>query len=192
MHKNDNKKAFTIVEIIVVCLMVSLLSAVAYRLMSGSFMQFFRTQTRLTNLRAASIVMERIKYDLRLAVVDIDPPIINGNRLEFTMLHGNQRPRVRYLFSDNEIRREVEGISNRIISSVPVENFVVEEIDDGEIKMLSISIIVDKDKDLEVRSDFDMQNQIQLRTMLYPRFYPQSLSDAEKYWQLARQKESNL
>ena len=191
MLKVKNNRAFTLVEVIVVFLIISLLSAVAYRLMSGSFMQFFRTQTRLTNLRAASIVMERLKYDLRLAVIDVNPPVIDGNRLEFTMLHEGEHPRVRYSFSDNKIRREVEGVSNRIISSVPVEDFVVEEIDEGEIKMLSISIVVDKDKELEGRTSFDMENQIRLRTVLYPRFYAESLSDEERYWNLARQKELN-
>lgn len=73
------KKAFTLVEIMVVLFAVSVIMVFLYRMMSGTSSQFLKSRTKLSNLRAASIVIERIKEDLRLAM-----PPSEDNELKVT------------------------------------------------------------------------------------------------------------
>ena len=186
---NKNKQAFTLIEIMVMVAILTMISGVAYRLMTGTFSQFFKSQTKLTNLRAASLILERLKADMRLALIpitDAEKPVVEGSKIEFCIIDEGRRRMVKYSFNDGEIRRNVVGGSNRIISKVKVSDFRVEESGEGDSKLISIVVVVDSDKDLEDRSQSNKGNQVELRAVLYPRFFIETLSDEEKFWNLAR------
>lgn len=183
------KHGFTLVEIIVIFLIITMVSGVAYRLMTGTFSQFFKSQTKLTNMRAASIILERLKADMRLALVPIDDsenPQISENKLTFCIIDEGRRRMVTYDFTGDAVTRNVKGGSNRSISKAAVKAFQVVESGEGSSRMLQVTISVDKDKDQEDRSESDKSNQVELRAVLYPRFFTDTISDEEKFWNLAR------
>jgi len=183
------KRGFTLIEIIVVFAVISLVSGVAYRLMTGTFSQFFKSQTKLTNMRAASIILERLKADMRLALLPVDDsekPEISSNKLIFCIIDDGKRRMVTYEFANDAVTRNVKGGSNRSISKAAVKDFKVVESGEGSSRMLQVTISVDKDKDQEDRSESDKGNQVELRAVLYPRFFTDTISDEEKFWNLAR------
>lgn len=187
----NKKQGFTLVEIIVIALIVSLVSGVAYRLMSGSFSQYFKSQSKLTNLRAASIILERIKADIRLALIPIEDsenPVIEESRLSFCITDEGRRRMVNYTFDagNGSVERDVIGGNKRIISHVKVSDFKIAEIGEENRKLLSISVMVDNEKDQDIRTESGMGNQVELKAILYPRFFTETLSDEEKFWNLAR------
>lgn len=184
------RKAFTLIEIMVMLAIISMVSTVAYRLMTGTFSQFFKSQTKLTNLRAASLILERLKADMRLALIPItdeEKPKIEAGKIVFCIVDEGERRMVTYTFEDNAVKRSVAGGKTRVISMVKVSDFKVEESGEEKSKLISVKIIVDSDKDLENRSESDKGNQIELKAILYPRFFVESLSDEEKFWNKARQ-----
>ncbi len=185
------KPGFTLVEIIVVVFIVAIVSGIAYRLMSGTFSQYFKSQSKLTNLRAASIILERIKADIRLALIPIDDsenPVIEAEKLSFCITDEGKRRMVTYTFNSSEgkVIREVAGGSNRVISLVRVGDFKVAEVGEEDRKLLSIAVVVDNEKDQEIRTETSLANQVELKAVLYPRFFTETLSDEEKFWNLAR------
>lgn len=185
------KYGFTLVEIIIVAMVVSMVSGVAYKLMSGTFSQYFKSQSKLTNLRAASIILERIKADVRLALIPIKPeenPVIEESKIAFCITDEGQRRMVTYTFDpvDGMITRDISGGLKRVISLVQVGGFKIKELGEDDSKLLSVSIMVDNEKDQEQRSDSSISNQVELKAVLYPRFFTESLSSEEKFWNLAR------
>jgi len=140
-------------------------------------------------MRAASIILERLKADMRLALLPIDDselPEISTARIRFCIIDEGQRRMVTYQFADDAVSRNVEGGINRNINKAAVKDFKVEESGEGSSRMLSVTISVDKDKDQEDRSESDKSNQVELRAVLYPRFFTDTISDEEKFWNLAR------
>ncbi len=185
----NNRRAFTLIEIMVMLAVISMVSTVAYKLMTGTFSQFFKSQTKLTNLRAASLILERLKADVRLALIPKDEseqPQLEGERLVFCILDEGKRRMVSYLFKDNNVERIVAGGKSRIISMTRVSDFKVEEDGEGKNRLMTVKIVVDSDLENENRSDSDKGNKIELRAVLYPRFFTDSLSDEEKFWNRAR------
>ena len=185
------KYGFTLVEIIIVAMVVSMVSGVAYKLMSGTFSQYFKSQSKLTNLRAASIILERIKADVRLALIPVKPeenPVIEESKIAFCITDEGQRRMVTYTFDpvDGMITRDISGGLKRVISLVQVGGFKIKELGEDDSKLLSVSIMVDNEKDQEQRSDSSINNQVELKAVLYPRFFTESLSSEEKFWNLAR------
>jgi type II secretory pathway pseudopilin PulG len=183
------KNAFTLIEVLVILMVMTLVSGVAYRLMTGTFSQFFKSQTKLTNLRAASIILERLKADMRLALIPADSsedPVIEPTRLRFCLIDEGQRRMVNYTFSDDTVKREVEGGANRVFSMATVSDFKVAESGAGDSRLVSVSIVVDNDKDNEGRSESDKGNKVELRAVMYPRFFAETITDEEKFWNLAR------
>lgn len=191
MQNIKRNRAFTIVEVIVMMLIMSMLSAVAYRLMTGTFAQFFKSQTKLTNLRAGTIILERLKSDIRMALIpanDSEKPVITGASLKFPMAHEGNRRMVSYSFADNHVTREIIGVSSRVISSEKLADFKVVQGGDENNPMLEITISVDRDHDLEGRFENSKANLVELKAVLFPKFYTETLSDEQKYWNNARQK----
>lgn len=187
---NMKRRAFTLIEIMVMLAIISMVSTVAYRLMTGTFSQFFKSQTKLTNLRAASLILERLKADMRLALIpieDSEKPQIEANKLAFCIVDEGQRRMVTYTYANNEVERSVAGGKKRVISMVKVSDFKVEESGEDKSKLISVKIVVDSDIEQENRSDSSKGNQIELKAVLYPRFFIESLSDEEKFWTKARQ-----
>jgi prepilin-type N-terminal cleavage/methylation domain-containing protein len=188
------KKGFTLVEIMIVVVAVSLLSGVIYKLMTGTFSQFFKSQTKLTNLRSASIILEHLKTDLRSAVVpanDSEKPEIVTNpgaaSIKFHILSENTRKRVKYTFENSMVYRQLEGKSKRPVSQAKVDDFIIEKSTEPDNEYLAFRIIVDKDKELEGRNQSSKGNKVEVKAHLYPRFAASTLSDEERYWNLARQ-----
>ena len=194
LAESNKKNAFTMVEIMVVVILISLFSGVIYKLMSGTFSQFFKSQTKLTNLRSASIILEKLKSDLRVAVPpsrEEEKPEVSttpgASSLKFCILHQGERKIVKYSFEDNMVYRELEGASKRPVSRAKVDDFIIEESTEEGKEFLAFRVIVDKDKELESRSESSKANKVEVKAYLYPRFYTSALSDEEKYWNLARQ-----
>ncbi|MDD3146803.1 MAG: type II secretion system protein [Candidatus Riflebacteria bacterium] len=184
------RKAFTLIEIMVMLAIISMVSTVAYRLMTGTFSQFFKSQTKLTNLRAASLILERLKADVRLALIpqnDDEKPVIEGERLAFWFADDGERRKVTYLFKDNGVERSVQGGKTRMISMTKVSDFKVEESGENKSRLITVKIVVDSDLEQENRTENDKGNKIELRAVMYPRFFIESLSDEEQYWNRARQ-----
>ncbi len=187
------KHGFTMIEVMVVVIAVSLLSGVIYKLMSGTFSQFTKSQAKLTNLRSASVILEHLKNDLRLAVVpaseDEKPEIVTAAgaaSLKFCIIDKNVRKIVKYSFDDGTVYRDLEG-KKRAISLAKVADFIIEKSDDPANQFLGFRIIVDKDAELDNRSESSKGNKVEVKAYLYPRFNAAALSDEEKYWNLARQ-----
>ena len=172
-------------------MIVSMVSAVAYKMMTGTFSQYFKSQSKLTNLRAASIILERIKADIRLALIPVEAsenPVIEEKKISFCITDQGDRRMVTYTYNSENgmVERDVIGGIKRIISMVKVSDFKISELGEDANKLLSISIMVDNEKDIEQRSNSSMGNQVELKAVLYPRFFTETLSDEEKFWNLAR------
>lgn len=181
------------IEIMVVVVAVSMFSGVIYKLMSGTFSQFSKSQTKLTNLRSASVILEHIKNDLRIAVVpgnDAEKPEIDttpgATSIKFTILDKGARKSVKYTFEDGSVYRDLGG-KKRQISLAAVADFIIEKSTDPNNDFLAFRIIVDKDQDLDYRSESNKGNKVEVKAYLYPRFNSSTISDEEKYWNLARQ-----
>ncbi len=184
------RKAFTLIEIMVMLAVISMVSTVAYKLMTGTFSQFFKSQTKLTNLRAASLILERLKADVRLALIpqkDEEKPKIEGQSIAFCIADEGERRMVKYTFKDNSVERSVAGGKTRVISMTSVSDFKVEEAGEDKSRLITVKIVVDSDLEQENRSQNDKGNKIELRAVMYPRFFIESLSDEEKFWNKARQ-----
>jgi len=187
------RSAFTMIEIMVVVVAVSLFSGVIYKLMSGTFSQFSKSQTKLTNLRSASIILENLKADLRLAVVPVEddekPEVVTtpgATSIKFCILDRGARKIVKYSFDKGMVYRDLAG-KKKAISQARVSDFIIEKSDEPGNEYLAFRIIVDKDKDLESRSEMSKGNKVEVKAYLYPRFAASTISDEEKYWNLARQ-----
>ena len=181
------------IEIMVVVVAVSLFSGVIYKLMSGTFSQFSKSQTKLTNLRSASIILENLKADLRLAVVPVEddekPEVVTtpgATSIKFCILDRGARKIVKYSFDKGMVYRDLAG-KKKAISQARVSDFIIEKSDEPGNEYLAFRIIVDKDKDLESRSEMSKGNKVEVKAYLYPRFAASTISDEEKYWNLARQ-----
>lgn len=188
------KKAFTLVEIMIVFVLVALVSGVLYKMMSGAFSQFFKSQTKLTNLRAASIILERIKSDLRLSVVPAlasENPVLTSSsgslKYSFFIKDHLSKKKVVYSFKNGIVERQIDG-KKRKINLAKVSDFTIEEFKGSKGEMLAITIIVDKDKDLANRTGSNKGNKVKLQAFLFPRFFKAAISDEEKYWSFARNK----
>lgn len=151
----------------------------------------------MTNLRAASLILERLKNDVRCAVIpklddENEKPVIEEGRFSFLTTSDltvsdalGQRRRVTYTLDGNILNRKLEGVSDRKISSAKVRSFKVEpdKEDEKERKYITITIVVDNEMESSSnRSANSMNNQVELKAVLYPRFFEQSLNEEEHYW----------
>ena len=186
------RKAFTLVEIMVTVLLVTLFLGVVYQVFSGTFSQFFKSSNKMTNLRAASLILERLKSDVRAAVIpcgEDEQPIIKDNLICFTRSDiDGKRSKVNYEFDGKEIIRELAGERTRNVNAAKVTGFTVTESteEDGN-KYIVVKIIVDDEVEKDKRSASSKANQVELNAVLYPRFYLESQSDEEKYWNKTRE-----
>lgn len=191
------KKAFTLAEICIVVILVTVVLGVVYKIFSGVISQLFKSSTKMTNLRAASLILERLKNDVRCAVIpkhgdDSEKPEIEDGKFSFLTTSDltvsdelGQRRRVTYTLDGNILNRKLEGVSDRKISSAKVRSFKVEpdKDDEKERKYITITIVVDNEMESSSnRSANSLNNQVELKAVLYPRFFEQSLNEEEHYW----------
>ena len=130
------KRAFTLVEIMICVVLSFVVLGVVYKVFSGTFQQFFKSSNKMTNLRAASLILERLKADVRAAVIPVDEeqkPNIETGKISFykSDADGN-RGRVTYSFSENTLKRESQGENTRNINSAKIKDFNIEESPEGE------------------------------------------------------------
>ena len=194
------KLAFTLAEICVIVILVTLILGVVYKIFSGVMGQLFKSSTKMTNLRAASLILERLKNDVRCSAIpnepdDSDKPIIKDGEFSFVTTSDltisdtrGERRRVTYtLENGNILNRKLEGVSDRKISSAKVRSFKVEpdKEEESERKYITITIVVDNDMESSSnRSMNSKNNQVELKAVLYPRFFnnDKTLNDEEKFW----------
>lgn len=188
------RQGFTLLEILVVGFIVIFVSGTVYKLFSGTFTNFFKSQTKLTNLRAASVLLEHLKHDIRLATVpssDATKPSIastaNSLTFRFQIQEGTKKMVV-YDFKDGLVKRVAEdGSSNRMISQAKVSRFLITQKALGKTKYLEIAIEVDDDLDEIKRSTSSKGNKVNLNAVLFPRFFQDFTDKEEEYWARARQ-----
>ena len=111
------KKAFTLAEICVVVILVTVVLGVVYKIFSGVISQLFKSSTKMTNLRAASLILERLKNDVRCAVIpveDSEKPEIEEGKFSFLTTSDltvsdelGQRRRVTYTLDGNILNRKL-------------------------------------------------------------------------------------
>ncbi len=189
----NKRRAFTLTEIMIGVILVSVVLGVAYKLISATLGQMFKSSTKMTNLRAASIILERIKSDVRCAVIpvkDEEKYVIENGTFAFTSTNGsvgNERNRVIYTYSeqDGSLRRKCtkeDGtlIGDRALSSAKVSSFSVTLGENN--RYLTVVLEVDNERDNQIRSFNSKSNKIQLKAVLYPRFLTETLTDEEMFW----------
>ncbi len=179
------RKGFTLVEIIAMAIIFVLVSGTLYKIFSGTWMNFFKTQTKLTNLRAATVLLEYLKHDIRLSVASAPYKLAtdtNSFDLQFVTadLRGT-RQTVNYKFSNNTIRREF-GASSRVINSAKVSKFNLSLHQMGMQTCMRVQIEVDAEKDEVRRAGNSLSNKILLSAALFPRFLQGFSSKEEEYW----------
>ena len=188
----NRRRAFTLVEIMMAVILVSVVLGVAYKLISGTLGQMFKSSTKMTNLRAASIILERIKSDVRCAVIPIDSDEqheITNDTFAFTSTNGavgNERNRVIYKYSeaDGTLRRQClrngTVITDRSLSTAKVSSFSVVLGDNN--RFLTVLLEVDNERDNQYRTFNSKGNKVRLKAVLYPRFLTETLTDEEMFW----------
>jgi type II secretory pathway pseudopilin PulG len=192
-----NRKAFTLVEIIIGAVLVTVVLGVCYRVISGTIEQMFKSSNKMTNLRAASIILERIKNDMRCAVVPVkeEEEFKNENGvISFysTNDSSGNRNHVKYTYDkeSGSLKRYCNSNDKeRTISSAKVSSF---SVDIGENnRFLTVRIVVDNERDNQFRSINSKNNEIELEAVLYPRFLTETLTDEERYWHKTTQLGNN-
>lgn len=194
MTKTEKRRGFSMTEIMVIIVIVSVIATSAYKIMSTVFSHFTKSQTKLTNLRMANVVVEWIKSDVRASVIpsgDEEQPKIEETTCTFCITDNkgeNSRSMVEYVFKDNSVTRTYKGQTRSLTGKVQITDMKFDEVLDEKTKSkaLLITIKVDRDKDLEDRTDSQKMNVVKLETILYPKFYEECLSVEEKYWNSAR------
>ncbi len=185
----NRKRAFTMVELMMVIIIGAMVSGVLYKLMAGTFGTFFKTQTKLTNLRAGSILMEYLKTDIRIATAD-EPDIEKSDdelTFKFKIKKDGSIFPVTYQYSNGSVRRTGDN-RDRIISQAKVASFSIVEETSSFGKYLKIVIVVDDEKDETKRTVSGRQNKVTLRAALFPKFFKTTgqIDEAEMYWNAAR------
>lgn len=189
------RKAFTLVEITVISVLLILIFGVVYELFSGTLSQFFKNTSKMTNLRAASLILERLKSDVRCAVIPMtesEKAIIEDKRFAFyTTSDGSPiKKQVVYTYDNSVLKREMAGKS-RSISAAGVSEFSVRistpEEDNGKCKFIFIKIVVDNEMNSSHRSNNSKGNKVELSAVLYPRFFEEALTDEERFWYKTRE-----
>ena len=208
----SKRKAFTLPEILIVVILVSAILGIVYKLFSGALNQLFKSSNKMTNLRAASLILEKLKNDIRCSVVikkndeESRRPVIetgDTGRLRFLttsiengVINDTPRP-VEYWLDNDQLKRKSNDV-DKSIGSAKVKSFKIvpypecnstEEIINNA-KYITVYITVDTEKDATVRSLNSAKNEITLKAKLYPRFLENAKTEEEDYWYKSREEEN--
>ena len=197
----SKRRAFTLIEILAMAAVAVMALSTIYKMFAGTWGQFHKSQTKLTNLRAASIMLEYLKHDLRLATTpssDATKPQFtqsgdNTSAFKFQILNeASARKMVSYLFDGKNVTRSEEGNSLvRNINLARVKRFKIEEEGIDPKKRLKITIEADAEKaendpaDAK-RSTQSQKNKVALSAVMYPRFFQKFKDQEEEFWTKAR------
>ena len=186
-------------EITIVILISSLILAALYHLFIGTFSQMFKISTKMTNLRSASIILEKFKRDARCAMVNKDYKAVpdtlsdewfrsNNNDIEktdelsfYTTSESEDGKSVKYTFDGKVLKREYDG-KTRGINLAMVTNFKVIASGTTDHKFITVEITVDDEGEKLNRNNNSKSNEVKLKAFLYPRFFKESLNEEEKNW----------
>lgn len=190
--KMNRKRAFTLTEIIIVVVISSVILAIMYRIISGTMQQMFKSSTKMTNLRAASIILERIKNDVRCSVIpkNNDDYVINETEFSFyTVSSGKTDPqKVTYKYDptkgDLTRQYDAEDMGAKILNKAKVKSFSV--VPSSDKKYITVTIVTDNEMEKEIRTASSKANLASLTAVLYPRFFPESITDEERFWNYAQ------
>jgi len=171
-------------------------SMVLYKLFSGTWGRFYKSQTKLTNMRAASLLLEYLKHDIRMATVPTDdpnskyelsPPKSDLN-LKFQITDGYKKKIVRYTYNSGSgnVERTEDNKPPKRVNLVKIAAFEASIQGPKANQYLKILIKVDADKDEKSRSASSIGNQMTLEAILFPRFFKNFSDPEEKYWNYAR------
>lgn len=190
------RSGVTLIELMAIAIIVSMVLGTLHRLVSGTFSNLFKSQTKFTNLRAASIILEHLKHDVRLAVIPADDSEKHSlssspGNLEFSFQIVDyddgvtmSRKRVTYSYDGVFINRSVSGLADRKISQAKVSDFSIEE--DKDNGMIKVLIEVDDELGEVDRSSNSLGNKVRLTAVLFPRFLSSFQDLSEEYWAKAR------
>ncbi len=194
------RRAFTLVEILAMGALMIVVFSTMYKLFVGTWGSFHKNQSKLTNLRAASIMLEFLKHDLRLATVPSDdaskhqiiPSGDNTGTFKFQILGENSsRKMVTYTFDGKAVNRAEDGggsSKSRVISLARVNKFKIEEEGKDPYKGIKITVEVDNEKseDGSTKPTTTSKNKVNLTAVVYPRFFHKFANQEEEYWAKAR------
>ncbi|MBF0546465.1 MAG: prepilin-type N-terminal cleavage/methylation domain-containing protein [Candidatus Riflebacteria bacterium] len=181
-------KGFTLIEIMAIAIIISILLGTLNKIFSGTFLSFFKTQTKLTNLRAACLLLEHLKHDLRLSDKVGDSKVASSPwDFHFTTRDSkNSFKKISYEFDGSIIKRNEDG-SARVINMAKVSKFDMSTMRIASQTCLQIIIEVDAEKDEVNRTQASKGNIITLSASLFPPFMQQGgTSKEEEYWYNAR------
>lgn len=194
--KRRRTNGFTLIEIITMIAIFVMISGVLYKLLSGTWSNYYKSQTKLTNLRAASILLEYLKHDIRLATVPTGdaaskPELPKPNAdldLKFQITDGHQKKRVHYSYNSatGYVERTEDGQATKNIGSVKVKEMKMDIDGPAGNKYLKVHILVDADKDEKNRAATSVGNQVAIKAILFPRFLKNFTDLEEKFWNNAR------
>ena len=189
-------KAFTLPEILIVVILVTAVLGVVYKLFSGAMSQLFKSSYKMTNLRAATIILEKLKNDVRCSTIpkEGDNIVVENKKLVFmtTSFEADlpenlkETPReVKYELVGDELKRTSASKQKNVTSSAKVINFIIAPEKEGDLdnsNFIKVTIEVDNEKDSSTRSISSKNNSIKLEAVMYPRFLEKARTDEEKYW----------
>lgn len=189
------KAGFTLIEVLAMATLFVMVSGILYKLFSGTWSNFYKSQAKLTNLRAASLLLEHVKHDIRMSAIPSADPNSKvevsptGEDLKFQVTDGINVKTIRYTFDapTGQVIRTENETDARTISMVKVSEFSVTIEGEGTPnKHLKAVIKVDADKDDKNRTQASKGNQVELSAILFPKFFQDFADPAEKYWNNAR------
>lgn len=189
------KHAFTLMEIMSVFVIFTLVSGTLYRFFSGTWGNYYKNQTKLTNLRSASLLLEQLKHDLRLATVPTGPPPnpqadSAGNlELQFQITDGYIKKIIKYSYKSSTglVERSEDNRPTRSLGQAKVSSFTMTiGGTPPSAQFLKVYIKVDADKDEKNRTASSLGSEVPLSAIIFPRFFKNFSSPEEKYWNQAR------
>ncbi|HNY10232.1 MAG TPA: prepilin-type N-terminal cleavage/methylation domain-containing protein [Candidatus Wallbacteria bacterium] len=183
---NKYKKAFTLVEIMVVVFLSSLLIIALYDLFWYSFKGVLAGKTKLGNLQDAAITMEHLKVDIKGAYLkksNIKGQEIDGESLlktgdgilEFSTLvydqDGSERLiKIAYNFDqkDESLYRTEEGGPTRVFAKGKIKRFFTKLMKIDNISYIDTSIKVEEEN----------KQKVELRNAIFPK----DVQAVNKHW----------
>ncbi|MDD2624989.1 MAG: hypothetical protein PHQ02_09250, partial [Candidatus Riflebacteria bacterium] len=140
MKNAKNKLGFSMTEIMVIVVVASMMATMGYKIMSTVFSHFSKSQSKLTNLRMANVAVERIKSDIRSAVIpasESEKPKIEDKKCSFCITDNkgkNTRSMVEYEFKNNALTRTYNGESRNLTGKVQITDMKFSEVVEEESK----------------------------------------------------------
>ena len=206
-----NKLAFSLAEILIVIVICSFMMTAVYRMFSHGFSFFTKGQAKLSNLRTASVIIEQLKSDIRSTVLiphndDYEFELVDNKHCKFPIENKNNKleQMVEYIYDPDSgyVTRKLDGIDKILNKGVKIKDmkFTISEQGDKSTPFI-INITVDKDIEIEneKRSSSNKSNIIELKTILYPKFYSKNaamrakfeknMTEEAKFWRNARKAE---